>query len=65
METYLVFSSKLACWWGAGSVWVSALDQAKRFSRDDAIKFCQRRFTQGTSDCFPVAEADVIAVMKK
>lgn len=69
MDPYLVFSLKLQGWWSKSGTYTSTIDQARRFTRAEAIVFCQKRFT-GELDAdglsaVPVAEKDVMEIMGK
>lgn len=63
---YYVFNVKMQAWWLTGSVWGTALKEARQFSHEEALKFCRTRFTSTDGvQCFPVSASDLAAIVAK
>jgi len=62
-RSYLVYSAQ--GWWGSGT-FTSDLTLAKRFTREEAIDFCRRRYNPLGSVTITVAvdEADILEILK-
>lgn len=62
--TYLVYTAH--GWWGKGGTYVSELKDAKEFRHDEAVTFCQKRFSPHTGVvAVPVFEDDAVRITSK
>jgi hypothetical protein len=59
-DLYIVYAGERG-FWSNGGTWVSKFTDAKGFTRQEAISFCQRRYNKATEDmpCVPVRVDDL------
>jgi hypothetical protein len=59
---YVLYSPRGQGWFTRASTYSSDITEAKKFSRDDAIRFCKKHRTAAGHNMIPVRQEDIDAL---
>lgn len=59
MDTYLLYSPRGLGWFTKASTYSSDINEAKVFSREDALAMVRKHKTQGAHNMIPVRQEDL------